>query len=237
MSDLHVKRHELKYFISDQEYHALINKLRYLLKPDSHSTPGKGYFIRSLYFDSHDDESLFAKLSGFHTRTKYRLRLYDPKAKTLKFEIKHKRNNQIFKQSTLITKERAQAVIDGDYSALLVDNNPILHQIYQVFTTKLYRPKVIVDYIRDAYMFDFFNLRITIDKYLSATNTQQDIFSGGLHTLPVILEQKHILEIKYEDYLPDHIRSMVQCDHFERMAISKYTLARRFFKTHTWEDN
>ena len=237
MKNLQVKRNELKYYISNLEYHALVNRLKHILKPDAHSTPHKGYFIRSLYFDSHDDECLYEKLSGDIYRAKYRMRIYDTNTDIVKFEIKNKANNHIFKETATISKQSAYRIIDGDYSELLSYNNPVLNKIYKKFTHKQYKPKVVIDYTRDAFMFDFFNIRITFDKNLHSNNTDFDIFSDNLHTIPVILEQKQIMEIKYETVLPEYIHKSLQLDACERMAISKYTLGRRFFKLEQWEDN
>jgi len=237
MSNLHVKRNELKYYISNGEYRMLSDKLKQVLKPDGYSEPGKGYFIRSLYFDSFDDECLYEKQSGAMFRQKYRMRIYDTNSEVVKFEIKNKWNNQIFKETATISKESAYRVIDRDYGELLKYNNPILNKIYKVFTAKQYEPKVIIDYTRDAFMFDFFNLRITFDKDLHSNNTDFDLFSENLHAIPVILEGKQIMEIKYEHVLPEYIHRSLQIDAIERMAISKYTLGRRFFKLEKWEDN
>ena len=237
MNNLSVKRNELKYYISNLEYYNLASKLETILKPDDFSTPREGYFIRSLYFDSHDDECLYEKQSGSMYRAKYRMRIYDTKTETVKFEIKNKANNQIYKETATISKESAQKIIAGDYSELLTYNNPILNKIYIKFTTKFYTPKVIIDYTRDAFMFDFFNIRITFDKDLHSCNTDFDIFSDNLHTIPCILEGKQILEIKYETALPEFLQRTLQIDAAERMAISKYTLGRRFFKVDQWEDN
>ena len=237
MTNLNIKRNELKYYISNIEYLALVNRLEHILKPDKYSTPRVGYFIRSLYFDSHDDECLYEKQSGNMFRAKYRMRIYDTKTDRVKFEIKNKANNQIFKETATITKSSAYKIIDGDYGELLTYKNPILNKIYIKFTEKQYRPKVIIDYTRDAFMFDFFNLRITFDKNLHSNNTDFDIFSDNLHTIPVILEGKQIMEIKYETILPEYIQRTLQLDACERMAISKYTLGRRFFKLEQWEDN
>ena len=170
-------------------------------------------------------------------RQKYRMRIYDTASETVKFEIKNKWNNQIFKQTATISAESAYRIIDGEYSELLKYNNPILNKIYWKFTSSQYIPKVIIDYTRDAYMFDFFNVRITFDKDLHSNNTDFDLFSNNLQTIPVILEGKQILEIKYDKILPEFIHQTLQLNSFERMAISKYTLGRRFFKNAPWQDN
>ena len=230
MIDYKVKRNELKYYISTLEYNSLVYRLKYLLSADTHSVPHQGYFIRSLYFDSFDDESLESKLSGDIYRAKYRLRIYDINTNIAKFEIKYKANNQIFKESATISKESAKKIISGDYDELLKYNNSILNKIYIKFNTKYYTPKVIIDYYRDAFVFDFFDLRITIDKYLSSNNTNFDIFDKNIHTIPCILQDKYILEIKYNTVLPQFIQNILQLDAFERAAISKYTIGRSLFQ-------
>jgi len=237
VADLQVKRHELKYYVSHIEYLALVNRLQHVLKPDPYSTPKQGYFIRSLYFDSFDDECLYEKQSGEMFRAKYRMRIYDTKSQTVKFEIKNKANNQIYKETASISKDSAQKIINGEYAELLSYNNSVLNKIYIKFTSRHYRPRVIIDYIRDAFVFDFFNVRITFDKHLHSNNTDFDLFSDNLHTIPVILEGKQIMEIKYEMVLPEFIHKTIQLDACERMAISKYTLGRRFLKLEQWEDN
>lgn len=234
--NLDVKRHELKYFINNLQYPALVAKIKNILRPDSYSTPYRGYFIRSLYFDSHDDECLHEKQAGMMLRQKFRMRIYDLKAATVKFEIKNKLVNQIYKETATISRESALRVIDGDYYELLKYENPVLNKIFRKFSSHLYRPRVLVDYYRDAFVFDFFNVRINIDRDLHANNTDFALFTDAMHMVPVILEGKQILEIKYDRCLPEFIRQGIQIDSFERCAISKYTLGRRFFKTKVWED-
>lgn len=237
MNNLNVNRSELKYFISNNEYMALVNRLKPVLAPDKHSIPGAGYYIRSLYFDSYDDKCLFEKQSGTMYRRKFRIRIYDTNADSAKFEIKNKWDNQIFKESATISRESAEKIIDGDYDELLKYENPILNKVYIEFVQNLYKPKVVVDYDRDAFMSDFFNLRVTIDKDLRSNNTDFDIFSSNMHMIPVILEGKQILELKYNECLPDYVRGIIQPISAERCAISKYTLGRKHYKAQKWEDN
>ena len=237
MNNISVTRSELKYYISNNEYTALVNRLKFVLDPDEHSTPGVGYYIRSLYFDSYDNKCLYEKQSGTMYRRKFRLRIYDTDSQLVKFEIKNKWNNQIFKESATISRGSAEKIIEGEHEELLTYKNPILNKAYIEFTQNYYKPKVVVDYDRDAFMSEFFNLRITIDKNLRSNNTDFDIFSSNIHTIPVILEGKQILELKYNECLPDYVKGIIQPASFERCAISKYTLGRRFFKAQKWEDN
>jgi hypothetical protein len=233
--NLTVARNELKYFVSEAQCLLLADKLQHILTKDQYSA-GKGYFIRSLYFDSHDDECLHEKQSGTMFRAKYRMRIYDCNTKKVKFEIKYKCNNQIYKETATISKESAEKIIDGDYGELLKYKNPILNKIYIKFVLSGYKPKVVVDYHREAYLWSLFNIRITFDRDLRCNNNNYNIFSSNLFTTPAILEKKQILEIKYDRILPDYIRDSLQIESFDRSAISKYNLGRGIFRTEVWQD-
>jgi len=235
--NLSVKRSELKYFVNNNDYLILAKRLQYILKADKYSTPLTGYRVRSLYFDSYDDECLYDKQAGILVRKKYRLRIYDTKTQKAKFEIKHKQNNQIFKETAEISRQSAIKVINGEYEELLSYNNPVLTSIYTTFVTRHYQPRVIIEYFRDAFMYDHFNIRITFDKDLRCCSGNFDLFSDKLPLIPVLESRNQILEIKFDQILPDYIRTMLQIGSFERTAISKYTLSRRFEKINSWEDN
>ena len=60
-----VERKELKYYISHNEYIILSNFLRKVLNEDFHNKDSKkGYYVRSLYFDTLDNESFEDKMAG-----------------------------------------------------------------------------------------------------------------------------------------------------------------------------
>ena len=232
-----VFRHELKYYLSNTASLELEQRLSHILNSDAHNTNKNGYMVRSLYFDSITDECLFDKQSGIKDRQKYRLRIYDPASNSVKFEIKHKINNQVYKETVTIDRNLAEQFIRGDFHKMKLPDNPVLRKIYAKFVSNHYRPKVVVEYNRSAYVFEGLNIRVTFDRLLRSNNTYFDIFSNDLPLTPVILEGKQILEIKYNEYIPDYIYHALQTSSFERMAISKYTLSRRYLKMGKWEDN
>lgn len=236
MINLEVKRHELKYYINNLQYHSLVSRLKQSMTPDKFSTPHKGYFIRSLYFDCPNDSCLDEKLAGDMVRKKYRLRIYDTKTDKVKFEIKNKLGNQIFKETATISRVSAEEVISGNYEVLLDYNNAVLNKIYTVFTKYGYKPKVIIDYTRDAFVFDFFNVRLTFDLNIKSNNTNFDIFSDSLFMTPIAFNQTQVMEVKYNGHLPDYMKSMLLLDTYDRSSISKYALGRRLYKNNPWED-
>ena len=70
MEVLKTFRHEFKYVISYDESLRLREKLDQVLRYDRSS---RGYMVRSLYFDSVDDEDYYDKQGGEIKRKKIRL--------------------------------------------------------------------------------------------------------------------------------------------------------------------
>jgi len=235
---MHFKRHELKYYLNDIQMEGLQIKLSHLMSMDDNSVNQSGYKVRSLYFDSADDECLFEKQSGFLDRKKIRLRTYGGlENSTVKFEIKHKKGQLVRKDSVIVNKSDAEEICAGNYALLLNYKNPVLDSIYTTFLSRFYKPKVIVEYQRVAFTMPVSNIRITFDKNLRSNINHLDLFSDVQDSMPVILEGKQILEVKYNEFLPAYLKKILAGVSAERMAISKYTLARRFHKVQKWEDN
>ena len=232
------KRYEFKYYINQIQSDCALHQLSKLMELDVNCRELEGYRVRSLYFDSIDDECLYQKQSGDLLRKKIRLRTYgDDANNTVRFEIKRKNGQIVKKDAVTISKEDAREVCYGNYGILLGRNNPVLDEIYTTFVTKLYKPKVIVEYKRVAYVSPVSNIRVTFDQDLRSNINHLDLFSSVKDMMPVIIEGKQILEIKYDEFFPGYLKNVLSAASSERMAISKYTLARRFHKINKWEDN
>ena len=80
-------RHELKYLITPAELTVLRNTLAPLMQLDQ----GHEYLIRSLYFDTINDDALEEKIAGVGNRKKYRIRIYNFSDRVIKLECKSKR--------------------------------------------------------------------------------------------------------------------------------------------------
>ena len=221
-------RHELKYFIHPAEVEALRARLRPVMKMDSHCRGGKPYVIRSLYFDDIDDSAYFDKQSGVMNRDKYRSRIYRYSDQEIFLERKRKLGDLIQKSSVQITRRLCEQIISGDPRGLYRANNPLLKDVYAQMRTRLLRPSVIVDYEREAYLHPAQNVRITFDLKLRSGLSSVDLFNPKLATVCPHDENTEILEIKFDNYLPDYISGLMAGTRAERSAISKYILCRRF---------
>jgi hypothetical protein len=235
---MHFKRSELKYYLNNVQTESLQYQLSKIMDLDRYCDGQVGYRVRSLYFDSINDECLYQKQSGQLQRKKIRLRTYgDDGTDTVRFEIKHKNGQLVKKDSARISREDAEEICQGNYALLLDYGNPVLDSIYTTFLSRAYTPKVIVEYYRVALVLPVSNIRITFDKKLCSNINHLDLFSNVKDTMPIILEGKQVLEIKFDQFLPGYLKKVISGVNAERMAISKYTLARRFHKIQKWEDN
>lgn len=222
-------RHELKYYINRGSYTLLSKKLALTLEQDKYARKNGGeYFIRSLYFDDMNDSAFREKLDGVDNRDKFRIRIYNMSDAAIKLECKHKENGYILKKSVMLSREEYERLMKGDYTFLLHRNEPFARRMFAEFATKPLKPRVIVDYMREAYTFPLEDVRITFDKDVRTGMRSTDLFNARIPTYPVIDGYDMVLEVKFNRYLPTYVRSLLQLDAHTRSAVSKYCLCRRF---------
>ena len=221
-------RHELKYFINPAELEALRARLRGALAMDSHCVGGKPYVIRSLYFDDIEDSAFYDKQAGVMHRDKYRIRIYRYSDQEIFLERKRKLGDLIQKSSVQITRRLCDQLIQGDPSGLYRSSNPLLQDMYVQMRTRLLRPRVIVDYAREAYLHPAEDVRVTFDLSLRSGLYSSDLFNPHLPTVCPHDRNVEILEVKFNNYLPAYISALLHGVEAERSAVSKYVLCRRY---------
>ena len=229
-------RHELKYQIGPHHYYILRQRLSRLLQHDEHAGPNGEYHIRSLYFDDVNNSALHDKLGGVSDRAKYRIRIYNFSDQVIHFEKKLKKQDYIAKLKEPLTRQQYEAILSGNYKSLLEQDKPLLQEIYYLSEHKLLRPKVIVDYIREPYICSNGNVRITFDKNLRSGQYNLELFDQSVPTVPILDDGSMIMEVKYDEYLPEIIRSSLQLEGLIRQSASKYVICRKWLKQNSWED-
>ena len=221
-------RHELKYFINPAELEALRQRLRGALSMDEHCVGGRPYAIRSLYFDDIEDSAFYDKQAGVMHRDKYRIRIYNHSDKTIFLERKRKLGDLIQKSSVQITRRLCDQLVEGNPSGLYRSQNPLLQDVYAQMRTRLLRPRVIVDYAREAYLHPAEDVRITFDMSLRTGLHSIDLFNPKVPTVCPHDRNVEILEVKFNNYLPGYISALLYGVEAERSAVSKYILCRRY---------
>ena len=218
-------RQEIKQLLSPAQTLLLQQRIGAVLEADSHSGIDESYTIRSVYFDTFDDRFYHEKEAGVSEREKIRIRFYGYQDSVIKLERKEKRENLIYKESVSLSRETADAVFQGDYSALLSCRNELADYVYGLSVSAGLHPTVVVDYVRKAYVYPVGNVRITFDMDLQAGRTDIPLWQAG--NVSDVLDGLTILEIKFNQYLPEHIRHLLGSVPGETMALSKYILCRQ----------
>ncbi|MGI5848539.1 MAG: polyphosphate polymerase domain-containing protein [Christensenellales bacterium] len=222
-------RHELKYYINYRDYILLKNALKSLISLDAHAGSDNTYLIRSLYFDDVYESALIDKIAGSDVRSKYRIRIYNLSDDVIKFEKKMKLGQYITKKSIALSRDEYDRIIAGDTAFLLSRKEELASEIYLKIKNNLLKPRVVVDYRREAYVSPFENVRITFDMDLKSGLLLTDIFDPYMPVMPMYDSGLMVLEIKFDRYLPEYIRCILSnLDTATRSAISKYVICRKY---------
>ena len=104
-------------------------RLGSVMHRDAHNG-AQGYIIRSLYFDTPDDQDFSDKIDGLELRRKIRLRTYSPQSSFAMLEMKQKQGPYQRKRSLRIAREDAQRLCQGDYEPLHGYDDPFAAECY-----------------------------------------------------------------------------------------------------------
>lgn len=225
MEVLDVLRQEKKYLLSIEQTERMRRCLSRALEEDTHAEQG-GYLVRSLYFDTPDDTDFHEKSDGIGERRKIRLRIYDPKDKKVKLELKEKTGDFQRKRSLIVSREEAQQMTEGDYTCLLLREDPFAQDMYITMQEKAYRPRCVVEYDRSAWFVRENDIRITLDANIRATESHLDLFSDKLLTYPVSERGMTTLEVKFNRFLLSYVRDLLALHGQPQVSASKYCMAR-----------
>lgn len=216
-------RHEVKHEINYLDMLVIRQRLSAVAYPDPHAVDGK-YFIRSLYFDNLADKALMEKVNGVIHREKFRIRFYNGDTSVIHLEKKTKINHLGNKQSTSLTVEQAQRIIEGDTEWMSDSELPLIRELYTKMKNEGIAPKTIVDYTREPFIFPAGNVRVTLDYGIRSGMRCTDFLDMDCVTVPV--SDSIILEVKWDSFLPDIIRDAVSLSDRREGAFSKYAACR-----------
>ncbi len=221
-------RQEIKQAISYPDYALLKAKLQYIMQLDKHAGVDGKYVIRSTYFDNLANKVLNEKKEGYINRDKYRVRIYGKSSAIINLERKSKRNNLTFKTKCAISQVEYEKMRFGDISWMEEDERELIRDLYQEMSYSQLRPTTVVDYEREAYIYPFGNVRVTFDSKVQSSLRNTDMFNPSLPMVGVLEQNLVILEVKYDDYLPDIIKYLLQSVDTRAEAYSKYQLSRMY---------
>ena len=218
-------RVEDKYCCDKRELHILQGRLTPVLEND-HVVDENGYTITSVYFDDIQDSYLNDTIDGNYKREKYRIRIYNNSFDIIKLEVKFKESNRILKKACNITKEEMFTLLSGkcvERAEMKLEDPVTLFNL--AIKSKGLLPKVIVEYDRRAFIHRHGNVRITLDRNLRYS-TRIHKFGKEDVKCKRVRSFQDVLEVKYDEFLPDFIAQLIEIGNLRQISFSKYQICR-----------
>lgn len=210
-------RKELKYNITNKDFYIIKRNLDNLIKKDPNCR-GDYYTISSIYFDDYKKTSYNQVKNGISNRWKYRIRFYNYDDSYIKLEKKHKINGLTNKTSIRISREILNNILNNKIK-VEEDNEYLLNEFIIKTKKDLLRPVICIEYDRVPYIYKLGNVRITLDYNIRYTSKYNDLFNENKKTY--YLNDK-ILEVKYNELIPDFIRYKLELNYLEQISFSKF---------------
>ena len=222
-------RHELKYDISYADYAAMRRRLLPVMSRDPHADADGLYRIRSIYFDNSDDKALREKIDGIARREKFRIRYYNDDFSFITLEKKMKINDLCLKYDAVITRDELRKILAGDIAFMKEHREGLVKELYAKMRFQRLRPRVLVSYVREPYIYRAGNVRVTFDSQIRTSLWSRDFFSGNVTDISAAESPgQRLLEVKYDAFLPEIIQHLIQVPELRQEAFSKYGASRRF---------
>ena len=217
-------RHEWKHELNVADLLVLRSRLSAVMERDPHAVGGR-YQIRSLYFDNIDDKALREKIDGVNQREKFRIRMYNGDPSVIHLEKKAKNNGLGAKFSADLTAEETQKIIDGDLSWMADSGRPLVQELYSKMLSDGIRPKTIVDYVREPFIYGPGNVRVTLDYDIRTGMSSTDFLDPNAVTIPAG-DAPILVEVKWDEFLPSIIKDAVSLPGRRVGSFSKYAQCR-----------
>ena len=220
-------RHEYKYVCRETTLAVVQGRIGSIMLPDPHARGEGSYQIRSLYFDDAYGSCFRENENGTDPREKFRIRIYNGSAAHISLELKQKRRGMTRKLACPLTEEQCRVLMNGGVLPMEPTQAPLLQKLLLLMETRLFRPAVIVEYTRTPYIYPCGNVRVTLDKNISASTAFSAFLEPEIPRRPVMATGTHILEVKFDEFLPDPIHSALQMDGLRHSSFSKFYLCQQ----------
>lgn len=219
-------RHEYKYFLDSAKENILRIRADGVLMRDAHVQGDGTYFIRSLYFDDFEDSCLMENEAGTDPRAKFRIRYYNNDTSHIRLEKKSKTRGMTLKESCKLTPEECQIFQQGEIPQITDEMAPVKQKLFLEMQLRRLMPKVIVSYERIPYVYPGGNVRVTFDRKITSSADIAHFLDGNYITRPILPLGQSILEVKWDEVMPLHIKDVLALDQLQWTAFSKYYMCR-----------
>ncbi len=220
-------RVEQKYLVSEGQLLFLQKQLEAYMEYDKFHPDGTPYTIRSVYFDDLFDSCLQENEDSTDYREKFRIRIYEKEFSVIHLECKSKVHGFIKKQKEDLSYEECRQYIENAIPLFGIEDGFLKKKLYALATANHLQPVQIVEYERTAFVEKRGNVRITFDRNICGTSQVGTFFDEILPAVPVLPTGMHILEVKYDEFLPDYLRNVLNTIPLRRLSFSKYFYTRK----------
>ena len=220
-------RVELKYLASELQLVFLQKQLEQVMAYDKYHPNGEPYTIRSMYFDDLYDSCLQENEDSTDYREKFRVRFYDGDASEIHLETKEKIHGYTRKKKENLSYEDCMCYLDRKPGLLNAEDGDLKKRLYAMIQMAHYQPVQIVEYERIAMVENNGNVRVTFDRNIGGTSQTDTFFDDILPAVPALPSGMHILEVKYDEFLPDPIKEILNSISLRRISFSKYYYTRK----------
>lgn len=225
-------RHEYKYFSPEYLLQVLEDRVERVLNKDSHTGPNGFYHIRSIYFDNMENTCYYENENGTDPREKFRIRIYNNSPDRIFLELKQKKQGKCLKKSCAISLKRLNALMNMDLEntdLVFKDDDSFLYKkFYSEILTRRLKPVNIVCYDRVPFIHKDGNVRVTFDRNIRSGSDFTRFFDEDLPVRPILPEGTNLVEVKFDELLPDYIYEILQTGMLHQTSFSKYYLCRKF---------
>lgn len=224
-------RVEQKYIVTEDTIAYLKKRLEACMEYDSHAG-AEGYVIRSIYFDDMYDTCFWENENGTDPREKFRIRAYNGSEDHISLELKAKRKGYTRKESQKVSSALCHLLMDGEFPSLAkiagdaLEDGYLYKKLYGKYLGSRAKPVCIIEYERVAFVDRIGNVRITFDRNVGVSEEIGNFFLDRLPAVPILPIGMHILEVKYDELLPDLYRNILKECSLQRTDFSKYYYGR-----------
>ncbi len=221
-------RHEYKYVCDVRQFAQIQGRIHPIMQLDRHAGKEQHYTIRSLYFDDYENRCFYENMDGTDSREKFRIRIYNGNSNLIRLELKQKIHGMTRKNSCVLHEELVKDMINGSVIDMRAIDAPLYRKFCLQWETRMLQPKVIVEYDRVPYICPDGNVRVTFDTNIRSSNDIAAFLDEDIQTRPIMESGYHVLEVKFDEFIPDYIHHAIQIKNLKQTTFSKYCLCRKY---------
>ncbi len=225
-------RIEEKFLCSEFDYYLIKSRIQQLMEVDKNASENNEYIIKSIYFDDVFNTCYNQNEDGVDIRSKYRIRCYNNEDNIIRLERKDKKNGYTHKESCLLTKEEYTTLLKEDWQFEVADKK-LLNELNLKRLQSWMKPSAIVEYTREAYIYEPGNVRVTFDKNMNVSQDINNFFEEDMQSIPILDDNQFIVEVKYDEFLHKAIESALDTKNLYRTTFSKFYLGKQKLGTMT----